>query len=152
MEKELHRINTLLGLTEVTGEGVIVTVSDSQLETSQILDVNKAIVHDGDLIEIVNILKNAGAEAISINGQRIVNTTAITCDGTVVTINEEKVGTPFEIKAIGSSALLKGSLEMHNNYVEQMIYDGVNVNIKTSNNIKIEKYNGVTENKYMRDR
>ena len=153
MEKELHRINVLLGLTDVTGPGVIVTVSDSQLDTSKILDINRAIVHDGDLIEIVNILKNSGAEAISINDQRIINTTAITCDGTVVTINGDKIGAPFVIKAIGSPEWLKGSLsEIPNSYVGQMIEDGVNVEVKKSNNITIEKYDGVIENSYMEDR
>ena len=103
MEKELHRLNVLLGLTDVNGKGVIVTVDDSKLESSQILDVNSAIVHDGDLIEVVNILKNAGAEAISINDHRIINSSTITCDGTVVRINGDKTGAPFIIKAIRSS-------------------------------------------------
>ena len=152
MEKELHKINVLLGLTDVRGAGVIITVSDSNLETSQILDVNKAIVHDGDLMEIVNILKNAGAEAISINDQRIVNTTAITCDGTVIKVNGEKVGVPFVIKAIGSPELLKGSLEIKNGYIQQMVEDGGSDEIKKSNNIGIEKFTGVIDTDYMKER
>lgn len=152
MEEELHKINVLLGLTDVSGKGVVITVDDSKLESSQLIDVNSAVVHDGDLIEIVNILKNAGAEAISINGQRIINTTAITCDGTVVRINGEKIGVPFIISAIGNPEGLKGSLEMKNNYVSQMILDGVEVNIIKSNKIEIPKYNGVIESDYMKDR
>lgn len=150
-EKELHKLEVIQGLTEVNGKGVIITVEDSNLDNSQILDLNKAMVHDGDLIEIVNILKNAGAEAISINDQRIVNTTAITCDGMVVRINGEKIGVPFEIKAIGLPEAIKGALDKHQ-YIIQMIEDGVKVDIKKSNNIKIVKYEGVTENTYLKDR
>lgn len=152
MEKELKQINTLLGLTEVSGRGVTVTVDDNKTSSSQILDANLAVVHDGDLIEIVNILKNAGAEAISINDQRIVSSTAITCDGSVVRINGEKIGVPYTIKAIGSPEGLKGALEMPNNYVDQMIRDGVKVEIKKWNNLTIPKYDGVIENEYMKDR
>lgn len=52
--------------------------------------MNKLVVHNSDLIAIVNILKHANAEAISINGQRIISTSAITCEGSVIKINGEK--------------------------------------------------------------
>ena len=152
MEKELKHLNILLGLTEVNGRGLTITVEDNKTNSSQIINANLAIVHDGDLIEIVNILKNAGAEAISINDQRIVNSTAITCDGSVVRINGEKIGVPYTIKAIGSPEGLKGALEMPNSYVDQMIKDGVKVEIKKWNNLTIPKYDGVIENEYMKDR
>ena len=152
MEKELHKYNVLLGLTDVTGKGVVVTVTDSSVDSSKLIDANSAVVHDGDLVEIVNILKNAGAEAIEINEQRIINSTAITCDGAVVRINGEKIGVPFVIKAIGSPEGLKGALEMPNSYVDQMIQDGVDVKIKKQNSISIKKYDGTFENEYMKDR
>lgn len=152
MEKELHKYNVLLGLTDVTGKGVVVTVTDSSVDSSKLIDANSAVVHDGDLVEIVNILKNAGAEAIEINEQRIINSTAITCDGAVVRINGEKIGVPFVIKAIGSPEGLKGALEMPNSYVDQMIQDGVDVTIKKQNSISIKKYDGTFENEYMKDR
>ena len=100
MEDQLSKINRQLGLTDVKGEGVIVKVDDNK-KSEDALDPSKSVVHDGDLVEIVNLLKNGGAEAISINDQRITSVTAITCDGNVVRINGEKVGVPFEIKAIG---------------------------------------------------
>lgn len=109
-------------------------------------------MHDGDLVEIINQLKNAGAEAISINDQRIINTTAITCDGTVVRVNGEKTGAPFVIEAIGSPEGLKGALEMVNSYVDQMVRDGVKVEINKSNNITIPKYEGIIKSEYMKDR
>lgn len=152
MEKELKKINTLLGLTEVKGKGITITVDDNKtIPKQQVLDANILIVHDGDLIEIVNILKNAGAEAICINGQRVVNSTGITCDGAVVRVNGVKVGAPFIIEAIGSPEWIKGSVE-NSSYVDQMIEDGVSVVVQKSNDITIPKYNGVIKSEYMKDR
>ena len=154
LEKELLSAKTLLGQTEVKGKGVVITLDDNKalVNMSSIsIDPNVLLVHDGDIIQVVSILKNAGAEAISINDQRIVNTTAITCDGYVVRINGEKVGAPYEIKAIGSPEYLKGSLEV-SGYIDMMIEDGVMVDIKKSNSITIPKYEGVLTHKYMIER
>ncbi|MBQ9298216.1 MAG: DUF881 domain-containing protein [Clostridia bacterium] len=154
LEKELLNAKTLLGQTEVKGKGVVITLDDNKalVNMSSIsIDPNVLLVHDGDIIQVVSILKNAGAEAISINDQRIVNTTAITCDGYVVRINGEKVGAPYEIKAIGSPEYLKGSLEV-SGYIDMMIEDGVMVDIKKSNSITIPKYEGVLTHKYMIER
>ena len=152
MENELNRINTLLGLTDVKGEGIILIVDDNKDNNENILDPNSSVVHDGDLIEIVNLLKNGGAEAISINDQRIVSTTAITCDGSVVRVNGEKVGAPFEIKAIGSQERIKGVLEMPYNYIYLMKEDGIEINIRKANSIDIPKYEGIIKREYIKDR
>ena len=131
---ELKRNNMLLGLTDVTGEGVIVTVQDGQ--------------HDGDLREIVNELSNSGAEAISINDQRIVSPTYINCVGSVISINGEKVGSPFVIKAIGNKASLYGGINRPGNYIEVYMKDYTSVDVKKANNISIKKYNGAIKFKY----
>ena len=92
-EEELKRNNILLGLTDVSGEGVIVTIKDNSSVTSDTLgvfdDASQYLVHNGDLLGVVSELKNAGAEAISINDQRIVSTTSITCEGNVINVNGE---------------------------------------------------------------
>jgi len=103
LENTIKEGNKILGLSEVTGHGLVITVDDNDKMSlnNWLFDPNWLIVHDTDLINIVNELKNAGAEAISINDQRIVTTSAIECDGNVIKINGEKIGAPFEIKAIG---------------------------------------------------
>ena len=82
-EEQITLNNNLLGMTNLVGKGIEMTLTDDPNATretiSSIDDISRHIVHDSDLRAIVNELKNAGAEAISINGQRIVNTTAITC-------------------------------------------------------------------------
>ena len=101
-EAELKKNNILIGLTDVTGEGVIVTLKDNNTVTadSNILDPSMVIVHMPDILGVINELKNAGAEAISINDQRVVSTTSLTCEGNIININGEKISSPFVIKAI----------------------------------------------------
>ena len=109
------------------------------------------MVHAGDLVEVVNALKNAGAEAISINGQRITNFTSIYCAGNVVVVNGEKISSPIEIKAIGSPELLYGSLTIPGGYLELMEETGVMVDVKKTENITIKKYDGIINTKYMKN-
>ena len=144
---QLNNINILLGYNEVSGQGLIITLKDANAATVK-GNATDYIVHDGDLLEVVNALKNAGAEAISINNQRIVNTTAITCAGNIIKVNGEKLGSPFEIKAIGLTEKLNGALTMPGGYLELLENDGVQVKVEEANNVVIPKYNGIYNFQY----
>ena len=108
------------------------------------------IVHDGDILQIINALRNAGAEAISVNGQRIVNNSSVTCIGNVIKINGEKVGTPFVINAIGSPSLLYGSITIKGGYLDILKSAGVQVKATQveKDSIVIPKYEGVYKFEY----
>lgn len=147
--EELKKNNMLLGLTDVTGEGVIITAADGQAPKNTD-SVSEYLVHDGDLREIVSELSNAGAEAISINDQRIVNTTCITCAGNVISINGEKVSSPFVIKAIGNQESLYG-INRPGGYIQYM-KDYTKVELKKSNSITIKKYDGAITFKYSKSK
>jgi len=152
-EEELKVNNTYLGLTNVEGPGVIITLNDRQVTPTEakesIVDLNLFLIHYSDILAIVNELKNAGAEAISVNNQRIVTTSSITCEGTVIKVNGEKIGAPFTIKAIGSPDLLYG-LNRTGGYIWKINETGAIAEIKKSNDITIEKYTGVMNAKYMK--
>lgn len=156
IETELKENNKLLGLTEVKGEGIIITVDDNrEINTSEVLNVSKFLVHAEDLLNIVNELFNAGADAISINDQRIVNTTAIYCDGNIIRVNGKMIGVPINIKAIGHSermyyALIRpaGYLE-YKGYLRTMGEDGVKATIEKASNITIPKYEGTYPYEYI---
>lgn len=146
-EEELRIANILLGLTEVSGSGIIIKLDDNQTVTAESIgiydNISRYLIHDEDLRTIVNELKNAGAEAISINGQRIVSTTAITCDGNVILINGEKVGAPFEIKAIGFQEMFIGALLRPGGYIEVLENDGIITSVEKQDKVTIPKYNGI---------
>lgn len=154
-QEELKLNNMLLCQTDVTGEGIIITLKDGTINSSDILSsslmANNVIVHNMDLLSVVNDLKNAGAEAISINGERIVQTSSITCEGLIIKINNKKIGSPYVIKAIGSSATLETSLNIPGGYLERMRDDGVIVDVKKSDGLTVEKYTGVITTKYLQN-
>lgn len=154
-EEKLKRNNILLGLTDVSGEGVIVTIKDNSSVTSDTIgifdDVSQYLVHNGDLLGVVSELKNAGAEAISINDQRIVSTTSITCEGNVINVNGEKISSPFVIKAIGNSLYMYSALTRIGGTVENYNLSGIPTTVKMSNDITIKKYTGVLSSKYIRE-
>lgn len=145
--KELSRLNTIIGLTKVQGEGITITIEDGEPPENS-LYVSDYIVHDYDLIFVVNALFNAGADAVSINGVRIVSTTGITCAGNVIKVNDEKVGTPFKIKAIGSQDMLYGQLKIPGGYLDNLEDAGVKVDVKKEDSITIDRYTGVYKFEY----
>ncbi len=146
-EKEITEGNKILGLTEVTGSGVIVTLGDSKKDASSSLDPSMLLVHDTDVLSVINELKNAGAEAISINDQRIIPTTGIICGGNIIDINGEKVGAPFEIKAIGLPEQL-AALDRPGGYLALLKDYSIEVKLEKSNNITIPKYTGTITYQY----
>lgn len=146
--KRLEKLEGLLGFYPLKGKGIIIKIEDAEVD-SNVLNISDYLVHDKDLLQIVNALVNAGAEAIEINGQRIVSTTAITCAGNVIKINDEKVGTPYIIKAIGLTEKLYGALTMPGGYLS-LLQDkyGLKIKVDKSDNIEVEKYTGVYKMNY----
>ena len=143
-KEKLNAINKKLGLVEVSGPGVIITVSDANIKKeSTTMDYAQLIVHDTDILHIVNILRNAGVEAISVNDQRIVANTGISCIGVVIKINEEKIGSPYVIKAIGNQDNLESAINMAGGIRELLKSYGLNISVSRKDNINISKYTGV---------
>ena len=142
-QEKIKKYEIILGLTKVQGEGVTITVADNneQKDNSSFASINNSnyLVHDGNLVAIINELKVAGAEAISINGKRIVNSTSINCAGNVIQINGEKVGSPFVINAIGDKDLLYGELTKNGGTLYKLKKYGVLTSIKKEDSIEIEK-------------
>lgn len=152
IEEQIKNNNRLLGLTEVKGAGIIIKLDDNRdVNIDELLiDPSSLIVHEGDLIQIVNELFNAGADAISINGKRVVSTTAILCDGNIIRINDEMVGVPIEIKAIGYPERLYYALNRTQGYLDLMKRDGVIVSTEKKDELTIPKYEGVYQYEYIK--
>lgn len=142
---KLKENDKLLGLTDVNGEGIVLTAKDGQV-TKATDSISDYLVHDADLRGIVSELCNAGAEAISINDQRIISSTCIVCAGNVISINGEKVTSPFVIKAIGNQERLYG-INRPGGYLQYM-KDYTSIEMKKSNNVEIKKYGGALNFKY----
>ena len=149
LEESIKEKNLALGLTEVTGTGIKIVLNDGNVSaiTNPFINVSDLLVHDGDLINVVNELFNAGAEAIAINGQRIVTTTAIECDGNVIKVNGTKMGAPFEITAIGYPEQLAG-IGRPGGTIDILESRGVMVTLTKQNSVTIPKYMGTMKFNY----
>lgn len=138
------------GKIAVKGPGVIVTVDDASRDLFEGEDINNLIVHDEDIFMIINELKRAGAEAISVNGQRILADTSISCAGYTVRINGVTYARPFEIKAIGNARKMSSVLLGPEGYGTNLKEWGVIFKLKTADEIVIEGSDAVdtSVNKY----
>ncbi len=151
LKEELNRAETIAGLTDVSGKGITVTIKDGGGQDVGNIgyDDGYGIVHDTYLLTILNELRAAGAEALSINDERILSTSEIRCAGPTVSVNNTKLAAPFDIKAIGNPDTLENALRMPGGAIEQSAFYGVDVTIKRSNNLLIKKYAGATTFKYV---
>ena len=138
--KELTEAKTNFGLTDVIGNGIVVTLTDT----------NEMLYDAEDLLELVNELRAAGAEAISINGERIVNTSDIVqITSTIIKVNSKNISSPFVIKAIGDKTYLKSALTIKNGYYDIKVKNGYEIKVVEENNIKINKYSKTVNVKYI---
>ena len=153
-QEEITQNNMLLGLYDVHGPGLEITLADNNTgilkDGTQALRLEDLLIHDISIIKIINNLNNAGAEAISVNGQRIVQTTSITCEGNVTKLNGQRLSSPITIKAIGSPNTLYGAITMIGGYYDSIRDSEIIKDIKQMEDITVEKYDGVINYKYIR--
>lgn len=137
------------GTSAVEGPGVIVTVADSSKKAVSGENGNLYIVHDEDMLRIINELRAAGAEAISINGQRIVATTEIRCAGPTISVNNVRSAPPFEVRAIGDSETLENALKMRGGVIETLGVWGIKIDVDKKTSMIIPAYNRTDDFKYV---
>jgi uncharacterized protein YlxW (UPF0749 family) len=107
-QEELKIAQLRAGLTQVTGQGVEITLDDNHngMRDNPGGDPNKFIIHYDDLLSVVTDLKTSGAEAIAINDQRLIGTSELRCVGNVILVNTTRLAPPFIIQAIGNTSIL----------------------------------------------
>lgn len=141
VKKELSEAKQIFGLTNIEGEGIIVTLTDT----------DERVYDYKDLLNLVNELRAAGAKAISINNQRIVNMSDIAnVNYRYVMINKTRVSSPYTIKVIGDKTYLKSALTIKNGYMDLKQKDGYEISIQEKSNIKITKYSEKVNLKYIK--
>ena len=140
VEEELKEANLILGKTDVIGNGIQVTLKDTE---DKVYDAE-------DLLTLVNELRAAGAEAISINGERVINLTDIVdISSRFVLVNSNKISSPYTILVIGDENYLKSALNIKNGYVDAKQKEGYSILVESKSNIKINKYSKDINLKYI---
>ena len=131
LDKELQQAELYLGKTDVEGAGIIINLSDG---TANIIAE--------DLINLMNELKTAEAEAISVNGQRVTNLTEFADVDSYIVVNGTRLSSPYTIQVIGNQKYLESGITAKGGFSDDMTSNGKNISITEDNNIKILKYDG----------
>ena len=134
------KMQILAGSTEVEGQGIEIVLDDSNIAKKANEDPNLYILHDEDLLRVLNELRAAGAEAISLNDQRIVAMSEVRCAGPTISVNNVRSAPPYVIKAIGAPKTLTSALRLRGGVAETFEFWGIQVKIKTVENLKIPAF------------
>ena len=149
LKAEMDRLSMAAGLTDVEGPGVMVVMSDSTAENTT-GDEADYLIHDSDLLSVINELRDAGAQAISFNGERILATSEVRCAGSVVMVNGKRFAAPFILYAIGDPTTMYNALTMRNGVVDVLSQWKINVTVTMSDQLLIERYKGTLQTDYLR--
>ena len=133
------------GLTPVEGEGIVVKLEDSNSPTKAGENPNLYLIHDDDLLKVINELKAAGAEAISINGQRLIGMSEIRCAGPTLSVNNVRSAPPYEIHAIGDSKNLENAIKMRGGVAETLKVWGIQLEVSVSKDVYVPAYKGAVQ-------
>jgi uncharacterized protein YlxW (UPF0749 family) len=137
------------GFVSAQGPGVEILIDDGTRDLEYWENPNDILVHDSDLLLIINELKVAGAEIISVNGQRIMDESSISCSGYTVRINGQFYARPFIIKAIGDGSRMSAALIGPGGYGTLLKDWGLIFRVELVDNIVIPKYTEERTYKYM---
>lgn len=135
LTRELNQAAGLVGIRDISGSGVIITIKDTEKEK----------VKAWDLIELLNELKMSGAEAIAVNDERIVYDSYIAdlSKGFITVNNANRMVSPYIIKVIGNPTYLESGLSKKQyGYIDTKKTSGLDVTLERQDNIYIYKYNG----------
>jgi len=143
LKAELDMIRIKAGLVDLKGPGVEVTLNDSAAPVQPGDNPNLFVLHDEDVLKILNELNAAGAEALSLNGQRILPTTEVRCIGPTILVNKnQRLTPPFIISAIGNPESLEGSLKMKGGVVESLQFWGIQVSVRKVTEVTVPAFSG----------
>lgn len=146
--KQMDAIQMSAGMYAVEGPGVVVTIDDSKRQSKAGENPNLYLIHDDDLLKVINELWAAGAEAMAINGQRMIARSEIRCAGPTLSVNNVRYSPPYEITAIGNPKNLENSLKMRGGVVETLQFWGIQLNITTVEHVNVPAYKGPLKYEY----
>ena len=124
LENELERLKEFAGEVPLEGKGIQLILDDSKVTAQVGENPNLYIIHDDDL-RVINELRAAGAEAISINGERLVSTSEIRCAGPTLSVNNNRSAPPYVILAIGNPSNLASALKLRGGVLDTFKFWGI---------------------------
>ena len=143
--QEFDRVRLNAGMAEVAGPGVEVVLGDGS-DVPKGADPNDYLIHDTDIAGVVNALFVGGAEAVAVNGERIIATTPIRCAGTTILVNATRLGNPYTIVAIGDPETLERAVREDSH--ASLLFDvyskqyGLQVSLSRATEVSVPAFKG----------
>ncbi len=146
---ELEKYKLIAGIKAVEGPGVVITIDDPPQEDTLFNDASIIMYNYDLLLLLINKLKDAGAEAVSVNEQRIIAVTEISLAGSNVNINSVPTAPPFVVKAIGNPDTMEATLNIRFGIIDQMKnrYD-LQIELEKEDHVVIPRYNDILKFRY----
>lgn len=148
--RQLNALEKVAGLVPVAGPGLRVVLDDSTLDKAPSGNVNDLVIHSQDVQAVVNALWKSGAEALAINGQRLVSTSAVLCVGNTLLLNGTVHSPPYTVSAVAADedrfeadALVRG---LH----EDATAFGLRFSVTRLDEMEVPGYRGATTLSYAR--
>jgi uncharacterized protein YlxW (UPF0749 family) len=126
---QVEQLRVVLGLVPVEGPGV---------KPAQ----GPAIVQYQDLVAVVNELWAAGAEAVAVNGQRLVATSGFSQVGGTILVNLRRLSPPYVLEAVGDPATLEGALNIRGGVVEALRGLGLEIRVERRERVRLPAFQG----------
>jgi len=119
--EELQHRQIALGLLPVGGPGIQLVLGDSTMRAGDATGTETLyVIHDFDLVQVTNELWAAGAEAVALNGQRLIPGSAITCSARLISVNDVTISAPFTFLVIGNKENLVSALNIRDGMLDRL--------------------------------
>lgn len=146
--REINLLKAHAGFTALHGPGVVVTVDDSKKAAKPGDNPNLYLIHDDDLLRIINELRAAGAEGIAINDERLLAVSEIRCAGPTLSVNNNRFAPPYVIRAIGDAKSMENSLKMRGGVMETLKFWGIQISVTSEEKVVLPPYRGTQSFEY----
>lgn len=154
MKAQLKDYGMITGLTEVQGPGILLKINDGNINLNEDneFETKSKIFHDNDMALVLNDLRKAGAEAISINNHRVIPSTGVICNWAFLGFDDDSTEyAPFYIYAIGDPDTLETSLLEEGSHIRELILRQLSVQIEKKNNILMPAASKLASTEYMKE-
>jgi uncharacterized protein YlxW (UPF0749 family) len=158
VQAQVDALGGPVGLEPVQGPGLTVTLDDAPRDVQNSLDdpnvdVSDLLVHQQDIQAVANALWAGGAEAMTIQGQRVVATTGIKCVGNSVVLHDVPYAPPYVIRAIGPTDRMLQSIQdtpYIDFYLQVVARYDLGWDLRTEPNLRMPGFTGSTDLRYAR--
>ncbi len=156
LQSDIDALAGPAGLTEVAGPGLTVTLDDAPESVRDSVseeDERETIVHQQDIQAVVNAMWAGGAEAMTLQGQRVVSTTGIKCVGNTVLLHGVTYSPPYVVSAIGDVDGMRESIDSSpyiQAYLEAVDKWRLGWSMESQESVVAPAYDGTTDLRYAR--